>query len=239
MANFEDYRSIFIPTLPFSQLKIVRYISQAKKKKLFKGESISMIANDIDDPYYYYVEEGQIAAMFEREIGEPTPLFWRNAGNAFSAEYSHLASIGRYRTRFTAMKNTVLFSFTQRQLYELAMQDPDIFYEFLFVCHMSFAQMGHRLSGTSGQSSTQRMVMWLQKLCAIHMPDEQGTYRIECNMTLKQISELLFIHITTCTKLFAALESAGIAQRSKSHIIVFDRERLPEIALNENEFSYQ
>ena len=190
MATEQEYRSILIPNQPFRRLKIADYISQGKKKKLFKGEYIRTSAKTIDDLYYYYIDEGQIVATFERESGEVAPLYWRNAGNAFSAEYNDYASIGRYKARFIAAQNTVLFAFTQRQLYELSQDDPELFYEFINVCHMSFAQMGHRISNTGYQSSTKRMIMWLQKLCATQECDEHGVYDIECKLTLQQLSTL-------------------------------------------------
>lgn len=238
MAGFEDYRSILIPTLPFRPLKIAQYIDQAKKKKLFKGEAIRTDTHNFNDLYFYYIEEGQIVATFEKESGVGAPLFWRNAGNAFSAEFGAFASIGRYKARFVATKNSVLFGFTLEQLYEIIRNDPEIFQEFILVCHMSFAQMGHRISNTGYQSSTQRIIMWLQKLCAIHTPDKNGCYEIECNMTLNQISELLFIHLTTGTKLFAALENEGIIKRTKTHIYVYDLEKLKNHGLDDNPISY-
>ena len=238
MATEQDYRSILIPTQPFHRLKIAEYTSYGKKKKLFKGEYIHSNAKTIDDLYYYYIDEGQIVATFERESGEGVPLFWRDAGNAFSAEYNNYASIGRYKARFTATQNTVLFAFTQRQLYELSQQDAELFYEFVKVCHMSFAQMGHRISNTGYQSSTKRMVMWLQKLCSTQKPDEDGTYDIECDMTLNQLADMLAIHITTCTKLIAALESEGVIKRTRGHICVYDVEKLARYGLEDNPTIY-
>lgn len=229
MATEQEYRSILIPNQPFRRLKIADYISQGKKKKLFKGEYIRTSAKTIDDLYYYYIDEGQIVATFEQESGEVAPLYWRNAGNAFSAEYNDYASIGRYKARFIAAQNTVLFAFTQRQLYELSQDDPELFYEFINVCHMSFAQMGHRISNTGNQSSTKRMIMWLQKLCATQECDEHGVYDIECKLTLQQLSELLSIHITTCTKIVAALENEGVIERTRTRIRIFDAQRLAQI----------
>lgn len=226
MATAEEYRSILIPTQPFEQLKIARHVGIAKKKKLFKGEYVKTNANTPDDLYYFYIDQGQIMATFERESGEPMPLFWRNAGNAFSAEYRGFASIGRYKAKFIATTNTVLYGFTQRQLYDLAKGDPDLFYEFIHVCHMSFAQMGHRISNTGCQSSTQRIIMWLQKLCATQESNEDGSYDIPCTMTLQQLSELLFIHVTTCTKLIAQLENEGLIRRTRTNIHIPDPDRI-------------
>lgn len=238
MATEQDYLSILIPTLPFRQLKIVDYIDQGKKKKLFKGEYIRTSSTTIDDPYYYYIDEGQIVATFEKESGNGTPLYWRNAGNAFSAESGDFASIGRYKARFVATQNTVLFAFSKHQLYQFIQEDPELFYEFIYVCHMSFAQMGHRISNTGYQSSTKRMIMWLQKLCATQKQNEDGSYDIVCNMTLQQLSELLLIHITTCTKLIAALENEGVIKRTRTHIHVTNPSLLEQYGLDESSFTY-
>lgn len=238
MATEQEYRSILIPNQPFRRLKIADYISQGKKKKLFKGEYIRTSAKTIDDLYYYYIDEGQIVATFEQESGEVAPLYWRNAGNAFSAEYNDYASIGRYKARFIAAQNTVLFAFTQRQLYELSQDDPELFYEFINVCHMSFAQMGHRISNTGHQSSTKHMIMWLQKLCATQECDEHGVYDIECKLTLQQLSELLSIHITTCTKIVAALENEGVIERTRTRIRIFDAQRLAQYGLEDTPLAY-
>jgi CRP/FNR family cyclic AMP-dependent transcriptional regulator len=238
MISAEDYRSILIPNIAFTKVKFGDYIDRAERVKLFKGEYIGVGASGRDDPYFYYVEQGQIVGGFERESGDVVPLFWRNAGNAFSAEYQHLASIGRYKARFTATENTILYAFSQRLLYELMQEDPELFYEFVFVCHMSFAQMAHRLSGTSGQTSIQRMIMWLQKLCSVSKPDKEGVFKIDCDITLQEISDLLFIHVTTTTKLIAALEEKGIIRRTKTHIFVYDSNKLAEMGLEESNFSY-
>lgn len=238
MATPEDYNAILIPTQPFKQLNIARYIDQGKKKKLFKGEYIRISSNCTDEPYYYYIEEGQIVAMFEKESGDGTPLFWRNAGNAFPAEHGDFASIGRYKARFVATQNTVLFAFSQQQLYQFMVEDPEVFYEYIYVAHMAFAQMGHRISNTGYQSSTKRMIMWLQKLCATQPRREDGVYEIPCTMTLKQLSELLFIHITTCNKLVAALEHEGVIKRTRTHIYVYDIDRLKLYGLDDNPIVY-
>ena len=88
-----DHMAILLPTLPFKQLKITQYIDGGKKKKLFKGESLRAKANTIDDPYFFYIDEGQITFGMERESGETVRLIWRNAGNAIPVEYNSFASL--------------------------------------------------------------------------------------------------------------------------------------------------
>lgn len=234
MGIEQDYRAILVPTDAFKPLTaIVRYKEFGHKKKLFKGECIRTKARSVDDPYFYYIDEGQIVSLFENESGEGTPVLWRNAGNAFSAECFDFASIGRYQARFVAKQNTVLFAFSQKQLYDLMRDDPELFYEFVYVCHMSFAQMAHRLSNTGSQSAVKRLSMWLQKLCVAHDPEPDGSYVIPCTLTLQGLSELLLIHITTCTKLVARLEAEGVIERSRTAIHVLDAERLAACGLEE------
>jgi CRP/FNR family cyclic AMP-dependent transcriptional regulator len=215
--------------MPFHQLKIGSYIDQAKKRKLFKGEYITASAADKDDLYYYYVEKGQLRCSFTKINGEPATLFYRNAGNAFSIEYSGIASLaGEFKMRYVATKDTIVFGFTQQQLYDLIQQDPAIFYEFILVCHMAFGQMGHRISNAGVSSSIQRIVIWLRKLCAVTSADKNGVYAINTTITIQQLAETLFIHPTTCSRLLTTLESDGVIQRSRTQITVFDVNRLAD-----------
>ena len=238
MATQEDYRAILMFTEGSAPLAIAKYKNQGHKKKLFKGEFFTTVARYPDDPYFYYVDEGQIMVMFETESGQSVPVAWRNEGNAFSAEYNRIATIDRYQTRCLATKNTVLFSFTQQQLLELFAEDPDVFYDFVRSTHMHFGQMGHRLSVAANPSSTKRLVMWLKKLCAVHPANEDGTYTIPCTMTLKQIADYLFVHITTCTKLISALEDDGVIRRTRSEITVLDPQKLDYYGLDDTKLEY-
>lgn len=218
MATQQDYDAILMPDRPFRQLKIARYIDRAKKKKLFKGEMLRQKTNGPDDLYYYYIDEGRIRITFMQESGEGVFVYQRNAGNAFMCEYNGLASIGDYAARFTAVKNTVLYAFTQDQLYDLIREDKDVFFELIYVYHMSFAQFGHRISGTGNQSAIARFTMWADKLCATRTPTDDGIYIIPCTLTIKTLSQLLMVHVTTCNKLILSLEGRGIVQRSRTEL---------------------
>ena len=92
MATKEDYRAILLPGESFGVSQIARYKDRAHKKKLFKGECITTVARSIDDPYYYYIDEGQILTTFTDDSGEGTVVAWRCAGNAFSGEYNDFAT---------------------------------------------------------------------------------------------------------------------------------------------------
>lgn len=238
MTSEQDYRAILMINEPFHKLIFSKYLDRAKKKKLFKGEEIRFKTRSIDDAYFYYVEEGQIAAKFTDETGEGVALFYRNPGNAFSAESYDYASIGKYGAKFVATKNSVLYCLSQRELYELAMEDPQVFYEFVKVCHMAFAQLGHRISGTGTLPAVERATMWLQKLCSITKPNPDGTYSIECSLTLEQLAKQLLIHITTCTKIIAKLEEDGVIKRTRHRIEVYKPDALACYSLEDADRAY-
>lgn len=225
----QDKLSILVPTQPFHRLKISEYKELGRKKKLFKGESLAINARTIDDLYYVYIDEGCVSMVFEQESNLRIVIHRRSAGNALMGQYNGYAALGPYEAKVVAEENSVLFLFSQRDLLDLMQKDPDLFYEFVNVSHMSIAQMAHRLSLITNQRAITRLVMWLLKLCALVESEKDGSCIIPCDMTLSQLADYLSIHITTCTKLIASLEEDGIIKRTRSSITVLDPKRLESI----------
>lgn len=226
----KDKLSILIPTQPFHRLKISEYKEFGRKKKLFKGETISINARTIDDLYYVYVDEGCVSMVFEQESNLKLAVTTRVAGNALMGQYNEYAQLGPYDAKVVAEENSVIYIFSQRDLLNLIQEDPDLFYEYVNVAHMSIAQMAHRLSLITNQRAIARLTMWLLKLCALSESEADGSCIILCDMTLSQLADYLSIHITTCTKLIASLEEDGIIKRTRSSITVLDPKRLESIS---------
>jgi CRP/FNR family cyclic AMP-dependent transcriptional regulator len=130
--------------------------------------------------------------------------------------------------RYVATKDTVVFGFTQQQLFDFIQEDPELLYEFILVCHMAFGQMGHRISNAGVSSSMQRLIIWLKKLCAVNSADENGVHTIKATITVQQLAEILFIHPTTCSRLLTTLEADGVIHRTSTQITVFDVSRLSD-----------
>lgn len=238
MTTTQDYDAILIPTLPFKKLRFGDYIDQARKRKLFKGEYIDQTCLDKGDRYFYYIEKGQIKCCFENDDGTQLAIYYRNEGNAFQAEYHRFASIGQNRMKFVATKDTVVFAFTLQQLFDIVREDFELFDELMYVAHMSFAQLGHRANISGIHSSSKRILIWLTKLCEVREPDADGVYDIECSITLQSLSDILQVHITTCSKLMTALETQGIVERTKTHLLVKDYAKLLAYRNEENPVLY-
>lgn len=233
MGTTSDYNSILMPTHAIKKLNFEQYLHLGKPHKLFHDEFINSICYLDDDPYLYYIASGKIQICFERPDGSLLIIAHRDAGNAFQSEYCGFASISGDKLKFIAIENSVLISFTKKQLFELMKDDKQVMDDFLYVTHMFYATLCHRLMNTACLHTSQRFLTWLNKLCITNSPDEQGHYAIKCNLTQQQIADLLFIHVTTCNKIIAALEKERIMKKTKNTIYVYDLKRINDYLSDE------
>lgn len=233
-----DHNTVLIPVLPTRRLVFGDYLDRGTRHKLFAGEYVDTVCRSGADPYLYYIESGAIGARFVHADGTSLQLYRRDAGGAFQGEFAGIASIGTTRLRFTALENSVLTSFSYDTLYELVKEDPRAFEDLVYTAHMCFGQFGHRLDNMSAQSSSGRILAWLKKLKDTNTPDADGVYRIVSDMTVQDISDLLLIHVTTCSRLLSALKAKGIVDRTKRYLIIQDPAALEELARQENPLLY-
>lgn len=216
------------------KLNFDRYKHLGKLHKIFCDEYITCSCNDGDDPYLYYIDSGKIQICFERSDNSTLIIAHRYAGNVFQAEYLGFASISHDRLKFIALENSIIISFTKNELFALLKQDDELMDDFLYVVHMTYSTLCHRLMNTSSLSSSQRFLTWLDKLCMSAGPNPQGHYVIPCHLTQQQIADYLFIHVSTCNKIIASLEKEHILIKTKTQIIVCDLEKLEKFLLSES-----
>ncbi|AFM01874.1 Crp/Fnr family transcriptional regulator [Desulfitobacterium sp. PCE1] len=238
MGTPRDYSSILMPSYSIRPLNFNQYLHLGKSHKLFQGEFINSICNNEEDPYLYYILSGKINICFLRTDGSSLVIATREAGNVFQSEYRGFASIAGDRLRFIAVENSVIISFTKKQLFDLMEQDRQIMDDLLYVVHMFYATLCHRLMNTACLSSSQRFLTWLDKLCRINTPDRNGHHIIECDLTQQQIADLLFIHLTTCNRLITGLEKEKIIKKTKTHIYVYNSKKINEYLLDESKIIY-
>ena len=131
-----------------------------------------------------------------------------------------------YRSNAVATENSVVVSFSGHQFYQLVQSDEELLQDLVNSMSTYNSMLRERLFLTCNVSSSQRLLNWLEKLCLSQQPDKNNTYTIKCDMTQQQIANLLFIHITTCNKVFAKLSKENIAAHSRKKIVVYDLEKL-------------
>lgn len=230
MRAEDDLNSILIPMpkFPTRELWLEKYIHLGTMHKLFQGEFINSSCNSNDDPYLYYIVSGKILICFERADGSILSIAHRVKGNAFQSEYSGFASFSNDRLKNIALENSLLVSFSKKQFKELMKEDDQVIEDFMYIVHMYYATVGQRLLNTASLHASQKLLTWLDKLCKTNSPNEQGHYAIECNITQQTIADLLFIHVTTCNKLLAELEKEKIIKKTKTHLYIYDANKIEE-----------
>ena len=230
------YIAILTNRHPQRESKFVHYIDRGRMEKFFEGETIAKGCNGDDDPYLYYIVSGKVKICYQRSDCSELVLFYRERGNIFQAEYKRFASICSDRLRFIAAENTVAVAFTKAQVYELFCEDKELLDEFLLTVHLTYASFAQRLVNTAYLTSGTRLLTWLNKLCAFSEPTEEGYYELPCDLTQQQIADLLFIHVSTCNKLFSFLEKENLVKKTKNHIVVYDWLKLREYLETEEIF---
>lgn len=232
-----DATSILFLSALHQPMDISAFADQGTKIKLFRGEQLNLTCENNDDYYLYYIESGALEVGYVRPDWGYTVLFVRGPENCVLAS---LVDSMQSDTTFGvyAVRNTVLVAFTYEQVKTFIQHNEQFLDEYLYNVHMTMAQMGHRIDDTRGLSSTQRMLLWLAKLCEGNTPDEHGVYSIPCNLTLDEFCGVLDIHYATLNKLFKALKDRGIIARTRTEIKIFDRAQIMELLAQENPLLY-
>lgn len=230
--------SVLIPSRPFRRLVFADYLDRGTHHKLFKGEAFAAMCRQPDDPYLHYLESGRIEIAFRHDDGTRMRLFERGAGNAFQSEFAGIASQGASRLSFSALENSVITSFTYAQVQRFVAEDPQAFADLVYINHITFGQLSHQLDNVSAQSTSRRMLVWLKKLADTNEPDAEGRHHIACDMTVQEMSDMLMIHTTTCSRLLSALKRQGIVHRSRHELVIDDPAALERLCFEENPLLY-
>lgn len=233
-----DATAVLFTSALYRKVDFDRHLAQGSPVKLFRGEIHDAVCADEQDPYLYYVKSGALEVGLTHGDDPQSYFFVRGAGDAVLAGLSGCLPFGLSRLTFKAVRNTVLVGFTQKQVREFMLADAAFFDDVMYSMHMTLAQMGHRVSIIDRQSSSKRMLLWLEKLCEANDPDETGVYRIPCNLIVDEVSGLLGIHYATCSKLLKALKDRGIADRTSKELVVLDRTQLRALLQEENPVLY-
>lgn len=233
MPIYNDGRAIFLGYWPHKLSRITQYLHLGREHRIFKGEEIRNQLKDDDDPFLYYILQGKFKLRASYHNGELIDFTYCTDGNFMwlntpspMVELCNLSSP-------LAMENSVIVSFTKSQFHKLISDDAELFNEYLDGISSYCLQLKQRVLMTAGLSSSQRLLQWLDKLCRGTPREADQSYIIECDLTQQQISDLLFIHVTTCNKLFAKLASENIARKTKKKILVYQHEKIAYYLENE------
>ncbi len=237
-GGINNETSILFTSALHRKVDFDRYLEEGIQVKLFRGEEHDAVCVDEADFYLYYVKSGALEVGLTHGSDPQSYFYVRGAGDGILAGLSGYLPFGLSRLTFKAVGNTVLVGFTESQVRGLMQNDDAFFDDVMFTIHMTLAQMGHRIDNMSQQSSSRRMLLWLEKLCEANEPDEKGVYHIPCNLIVDEISGLLNIHYATCSKLLKSLRDKGVFNRTSKELVILDRSQLKDLLREENPILY-
>ncbi|MEY8393993.1 hypothetical protein AALB64_04065 [Lachnospiraceae bacterium 45-P1] len=129
----------------------------------------------------------------------------------------------------TAAQNTIVIAFTKDQFYGFLQKDRQVFDEYVNSASSYSTMLRQCLMVTAGLNASLRILTWLDRLCQCSMPDSNGIYTIECNLTQQQIADIPFIHVSACNKIFSKLLTEHIAQHTRNKLVIYDNKKIKHL----------
>ena len=224
MTN-QEMGKVYLGEMPFKLNQLEKYLSFGQEFRYFSGESIVKIR---DDSFIWYIKSGSFKICVSRSDGTEIDFSYCRSGSILQVNQFVMNASIWDPAYFVATENSVAVKFNRKQFYELIKQDPILFDEYIDNASSYSTLLKQRLLITAGQGAAQRLLTWLDKLCCCQEPEQNGTYIIKCELTQQQIADLLFIHVTTCNKLFSKLSKNGIVRHMKGKLVIVQHDMLRE-----------
>lgn len=206
-----------------------KYLPLGKEQRIFSGE---ILKNEKDEDFLFYIKSGRFKLSVPHFSGEWMDFCECCEGSTVQLNDFLMNATSWDPARAVAAKNSVVVSFSRQQLFEIIRNDQKVFDEYLNLSSTYSTMLKQRLLITSEPNASQRLLVWLEKLCSVLSPDEEGVYHIPCQLTQQQIANYLFIHVTTCNKLLMALARVQILRREKGFLHIYDRDLLKKYLEN-------
>lgn len=222
MNDFEK-RELYFGNLPFKMFRLKNYFEEGRRLRFFAGENIR---SQMDDGFIFYIDSGSFKINVRREDQSDTDFAYCRKDSILQVNPLLTGNLFWDPADCTAMENSEVVMFTRQKFYEFISRDQQLFDEYVDNASTYSSMLKQRLLITAGLSGSQRLLNWLDKLCRCSTPDADGIYRISSNMTQQQIADFLFIHVTTCNKIFSKLNREHIVKYSRGEITVYDEREI-------------
>ena len=219
----QEFAQICLGMQCYKMKSITKYLHLGTESKYFAGEALTPPQSE---HHLCYIAKGSFKFTTAQLDGEVYDLAYLREGSIIQFIAHTYENPYLYHSEVIAVENSVIVSFSGNQFYQLIQTDKELFQDLINSMSTYNSMLRERLFLTCNVSSSQRLLNWLEKLCLSQQPNKDGHYVIKCDMTQQQIANLLFIHITTCNKVFAKLNKEQIAAHSRKKITVYDLDKL-------------
>lgn len=214
---------LYFGELPSMMRCLEPYLDQGRELRFFEGESLQTQAGT---DFTFYIKSGAFRLFVRQPDLSETDFAYCHSGCIIQLNPLLTNAMLWDPAQCIATKNSIVVSFTKQQFFELISHDQQLLEEYVNNSSSYSSLLKQRLLITAGHTASQRLLLWLDKLCQCSTPDERGIYTIPCDMSQQQIAYLLFIHVTTCSKLFSKLKEKKIVTQRKGKIVVYDYQEL-------------
>lgn len=222
--NDSNLRDMYYSINPISFPSLEKYIDFGTEIRLFAGEALLK-----QKAFILYIKMGMLKIWLKRDNGTPIDFCYCRQGTCLQLN-DLVINTEEWNIPFvTAAQNTIVIAFTKDQFYGFLQKDRQIFDEYINSASSYSTMLRQRLMVTAGLNASLRVLTWLDRLCQCSTPDSNGTYTIECNLTQQQIADILFIHVSTCNKIFSKLLSEHVAQHARSKLIIYDNKKIKHL----------
>lgn len=237
MVN-SDKLSIFYGKLPDTFLNIAPYLDKGQEMRLFKGEELSSYCSVGCDDFVLYILKGQMKLEVRRSDESFVDFVFCSEGSIIQmVPVSSWAELCDH-AQMVACENSVVYLFSKNTLLDILSHDRDLLENYLDQISNHLLLLRQRYMMTSGLDSDQRVLGWISHLCMGSECNSDGVYEIPCTLTQQQIAEFLFIHVTTCNRMFSSLKKQGIVTKTRTVLIVRNYKLLMEFLWNDSKTLY-
>lgn len=221
--NSQDLQNMYYSIQPVLSTSLVKYTESGREIRLFSGETLSPAELNA---FIIYIKMGTLKIWNKRDNGETIDLCYCPENTCLQLN-DLVINTDEWNIPFiTATKNSIIIAFSKDSFYSFICNDRLLFDEYVNSASSYSTMLKQRIIFTAGLTSSQKILTWLDRLCQCSVPDSNGTYFISCSLTQQQIANLLFIHVSTCNKIFSKLASEHIAQYTRTQLIIYNLEEI-------------
>ena len=224
------YAKMYMGQMCLQMPAIAHYAASKPQQKFFAGETLPLNQNT----FWIFLKHGKLK-LCVRKID----------GSLFTYTYTYLGCCIKWSETvmlpslfdtpvIICEENAIISTFSRHEFFDLVAKDQAVFNEVMDFSTFFSHLLRERLFIVGCLSSGMRLLTWLDRLCECYPEREDGSVTISCNLTQQQIADLLFIHISTCNKLFASLEKDHIAIYTRKTIIIQNRDKIKQIISKES-----
>ena len=222
--------SILFGIVPPILKPLEKCISSQKKIKIFKGEALTKLKEEKNS--ILYIQSGMLKVSCERTNGTLLDVAFFAEGTIIEQNHVLMCPHVCEPSKIVACENTVVYLLEQSELFKILCENEELMGLYNDFKAVYFHMLTERTLMTSCLDADQRILGWLVKLCKNTVKNDDGSCFIPCVLTQQQISDYLFIHVTTFHRVFSSLKKEQLLKKTRTGFFVKNSHMLEKFLLD-------